>query len=79
MFTVEGAKDGGLVVYADEGGTQQELVYAGNLKDACDYVAKRMGEIKPEPASAVPTKLAVVTRKQSLRDSLLNEAMLADA
>lgn len=51
-FTVELAADGGVVVYADTGGTEQSLVFAGNTKDTCDYIAKRVGGLKAETTIA---------------------------
>lgn len=44
---VEVAPDGGLVVYAENDGSMS-LVFAGNQKETTDYLAKRVGELKPE-------------------------------
>lgn len=55
-FTVELATDGGCVVYADNGGTQQELVFAGNTKDTNDYIAKRVGALKADTNTARETE-----------------------
>jgi len=51
-FTVELATDGGVVVYADNGGEEQALVFAGNTKDTCDYIAKRVGGLTADKAEA---------------------------
>lgn len=74
-FTVEVAKDGGLVVYADEGGTQQDLVFGGNQKDTCGYLAKRVGELKAEKLNAVPKTL----REEYLTDRLVDYARVGAA
>lgn len=56
--TVEAAKEGGLVVYSDNGGqTDMDLVFAGNTKDTNEYLAKRVGELKAEHGNQVPTNL----------------------
>ena len=56
--TVEVAKDGGLVVYSDDGiVNQMDLVFGGNQKDTCDYIAKRVGELKAEKVAARPVSL----------------------
>lgn len=73
-FTVEVAKDGGLVVYADEGGTAQELVFGGNQKDTCDYIAKRIGELKAE--KVMPGRYEAVPGSHELRR--IDEACVTD-
>lgn len=51
-LTILSAKDGGVVVY--EALDDQTLVFAGNVKEASDYLSKRVGmlgtaEVKPLP------------------------------
>lgn len=61
--TIEAAKDGGLVVYSDNGGmNDMDLVFAGNQKDTCDYLAKRVGELKAE-------KILPAAKQVNLRDT----------
>jgi hypothetical protein len=43
---VEAARDGGLVVKAMDG-EEWVVVFAGNQKEVNDYIAKRVGEVKP--------------------------------
>lgn len=75
-FTVEVARDGGFVVYSDEGGSQQDIVFGGNEQDACAYIAKRVKEMKSEGVEEV--KPVLQYRKRNFRDALLVD-QLADA
>lgn len=68
-FTAEVARDGGFVVYSDEGGSQQDIVFGGNEQDTCAYIAKRIKEMKAEDAEEA--KPVLQYRKRNLRDALL--------
>lgn len=72
-FTVEVAKDGGLVVYADEGGTAQDLVFAGNTKDTNDYLAKRVGELKAEKLNVPKSVYAYETMPYTVDEERVTE------
>lgn len=73
-FTAEVARDGGFVVYSDEGGTQQDIVFGGNEQDTCAYIAKRIKEMRAEGSDE--QKPVLQYRKRNLRDALIVDQLV---
>lgn len=57
-LTILSAKDGGVVVYESLDETEQTLVFAGNVKESSEYLAKRVGMLGTVEVKTLPDRYA---------------------